>query len=154
MWSIWKFLHIAAMFAAVSVFVGQGLLSAAIVNTQDVRAIRRVVAAEARFAPVGGALFLLGLAFGFVTAVTGGFDLTAPWLLVAYGLIVIILVTGIAFHGPHGNKLRALAETSPESEPSQELRALIRAPSARIVGAVDGFLWLAIIYTMVAKPFG
>jgi hypothetical protein len=39
--TVWRFLHIAAMFAAVSVFLGQGLLSAGIARTGDVRAIRR-----------------------------------------------------------------------------------------------------------------
>ncbi len=42
--TFWKFLHIAAMFGAVSIFVGQGVLSAAIASTGDVRAIRRTLA--------------------------------------------------------------------------------------------------------------
>jgi hypothetical protein len=151
--TVWRFLHIAAMFAAVSVFLGQGLLSAGIARTGDVRAIRRALAAEARFQPAGGALFLLGIVFGFVTALTGEFDLTAPWLLIAYGLVVVVLATGIVYHGPRGRKLKALAEASPENEPSEALRALIDAPSARVVTAVDGLLWLALIYVMVVKPF-
>jgi hypothetical protein len=152
--TVWKFLHIAAMFAAVSIFVGQGLLSAGIARTGDVRAIRRALAAEARFQPAGGALLLLGLVFGFVTALTAEFDLLAPWLLVAYGLVVVVLVTGIAYHGPRGKKLQALAEASPENEPSEALRALIDAPSARVIAALDSLLWVALIYVMVAKPFG
>lgn len=151
--TVWKFLHIAAMFAAVSIFVGQGLLSAAIAGTGDVRAIRRVLAAEARFQPVGGGLFLLGIVFGFVAALTGDFDLTAAWLLVAYGLVVVILVTGIAYHGPRGKRLHQLAEASPEDQPTEALRAFIRAPSARVVTMLDTLVWLAIIYVMVAKPF-
>jgi hypothetical protein len=154
MWvTVWKFLHIAAMFGAVSIFVGQGLLTAAIASTQDVRAIRHTVAAEARFGPAGGALFLLGIVFGVVTALTGELDLTTPWLLIAYGLVVIIFVTGIAYHGPRGRKLQILAEASSETEPSEELRALIQAPSARIISAFDLVVWLAVIYVMVAKPF-
>jgi hypothetical protein len=151
--TVWRFLHIAAMFAAVSVFLGQGLLSAGIARTGDVRAIRRALAAEPRFQPAGGALFLLGIVFGFVTALTGEFDLTAPWLLIAYGLVVVVLATGIVYHGPRGRKLKALAEASPENEPSEALRALIDAPSARVVTVVDGLLWLALIYVMVVKPF-
>lgn len=152
--SIWKFLHIAAMFGAVSVFVGQGLLSAAIANTQDVRAIRRTLAAEARFAPAGGAMILLGLAFGFVTAVVGGLDLTAPWLLISYVFVLAIVATGVTYHGPRARKLQRLAEASPETEPSEALRELIQAPGAPLVAALDGLLWLAIIYVMVTKPFG
>jgi uncharacterized protein YbjT (DUF2867 family) len=154
MWvNFWKFLHIAAMFAAVSVFVGQGLLSAAIAESHDVRAIRRTLTAEARFGALGGALFLVGLGFGFVTALTGDFDLTAAWLLIAYGVAVLILATGIVYHGPRGKKLLAAAEASPDAEPPEGLRALIQEPSARIIATIDVLVWLAIIYVMVAKPF-
>jgi uncharacterized membrane protein len=151
--TVWKFLHIAAMFAAVSIFVGQGMLSAAIAGIEDVRAIRRAATAEARFQPVGGGLFLLGIAFGFVTALTADFDLTATWLLLGYGLAVVILVTGIAYHGPRGKRLHDLAEASPEDQPSEALRAFIRVPSARVVVMLAMLAWLAIIYVMVAKPF-
>jgi hypothetical protein len=89
----WKFLHIASMFAAVSIFVGQGMLSGVVARTGDVRAMRRILAAEDRFGPIGGGIFLLGLVFGFVTAIVGDVDLTQPWLLIAYGLVAYILLT-------------------------------------------------------------
>lgn len=151
--TVWKFLHIALMFGAVSIFVGQGLLSGAVAGSEDVRAIRRVLAAESRFGPLGGAMFVLGIVFGFITALTGDLDLTAPWLLIGYGLVVIIFVTGIAYHGPRARRLQSLVEASPETEPSEELRAAIRQPGVRIVTTLDTVVWLAIIYDMVAKPF-
>jgi hypothetical protein len=151
---IWKFLHITAMFATVSVFVGQGLLSNGIARSRDVRSIRRTLAVEERFAPIGGALFVSGIVFGVITALTGDLDLTAPWLLISYGIVAVIFATGIGYHGPRGRKLKALADASPEDEPSETLRQAIEAPSARVVTAVDGLLWVAVIFTMVAKPFG
>jgi hypothetical protein len=42
----------------------------------DVLAMRRTLAAEARFAPAGGVLFILGIVFGFITAQTADLDLT------------------------------------------------------------------------------
>ena len=150
---IWKFLHVAAMFLAVAVFVGQGMLSARIVGTGDVHTIRRLITVEARFQPIGGGLLLLGLIFGFITATSAGFALTAPWLLISYGLVLIILVIGATFHGPHDRSLKKLAEESPEDQPSDELSAFIAAPSARVVAAVDGFVWLALVFVMVVKPF-
>lgn len=62
--TIWKFLHIAFVFAAVSIFVGQGMLSGAVARSGDVRALRRVLAMEDRFAPIGGAMFVLGIVCG------------------------------------------------------------------------------------------
>ena len=151
--TFWKFLHIACMFLAVSIFVGQGMLSGTVARSGDVRAIRRVLAAEDRFAPVGGGVFLLGIVFGFVTAIVGDFDLTQTWLVIGYVLAALILVTAFVYHIPTATKLKALADASPDDEPSAELRAFVDAPIGRVVNVIDGVLWLALIYVMVAKPF-
>ena len=84
--TFWKFLHIASMFAAVSIFVGQGMLSGAVARSGDVGALRRVLATEDRFAPVGGGIFALGILFGFITAISGDLDLTQTWLISGYVL--------------------------------------------------------------------
>jgi uncharacterized membrane protein len=151
--TIWKFLHIAAMFVAVSIFVGQGMLSGAVARSGDVRAVRRILAAEDRFAPIGGGLFLLGIVFGFITAITSDFDLTQTWLLIAYALSLFILVNGLTYHRTQAEKLKAAAAAGSEDQPSEELRALAGAPSGVLMNAIDGLAWLAIIYVMVAKPF-
>jgi hypothetical protein len=107
--TIWKFLHIAAMFVAVSIFVGQGMLSGAVARSGDVRAVQRILAAEDRFAPIGGGLFLLGIVFGFITAITSDFDLTETWLLIGYALSLFILVNGLTYHRSQAEKLKAAA---------------------------------------------
>jgi uncharacterized membrane protein len=151
--TIWKFLHIASMFVAVSIFVGQGMLSGAVARSGDVRAVRRILAAEDRFAPIGGGLFLLGIVFGFITAITSDFDLTQTWLLIGYALSLFILVNGLTYHRSQAEKLKAAAAESPEEQPSEALQALSGAPSVALMNAIDGLAWLAIIYVMVAKPF-
>ena len=151
--TIWKFLHIASMFVAVSIFVGQGMLSGAVARSGDVRAVRRVLAAEDRFAPIGGGLFLLGIVFGFITAITSDFDLKETWLLIGYGLSLFILVNGLTYHRMQAEKLKAAAAAGSDDQPSEELRALAGAPSGVVMNAIDGLAWLAIIYVMVAKPF-
>jgi uncharacterized membrane protein len=150
---LWKFGHIAAMFAAVSIFVGQGMLEGAVARSGDVRALRRVLAAEDRFAPVGGGIFLLGIAFGFITAIMGDFNLTQAWLVIGYVLAAIILVNAFAYHIPTANKLKALADASPSDEPSPELRAAISTPIGVLMNVFDSAVWLALIFVMVAKPF-
>ena len=151
--TFWKFLHIAAMFVAVSIFVGQGMLSGAVARSGDVTATRRVLAAEDRFAPIGGILFILGIVFGFVTAIAADLDLTQTWLLIAYALALFILVNGLTYHRRQAEKLKAAAEASPDDGPSDELRAIAGAPSVAVMNVIDGVAWLAIIYVMVAKPF-
>jgi hypothetical protein len=150
---LWKFLHIAAMFAAVSIFVGQGMLEGAVARSGDVRALRRVLAAEDRFAPIGGVLFLLGIGFGTTAAIVSNLDLTQAWLVIAYVLAAIILINAFAYHIPTANKLKALAAASPDDEASADLRAAIDAPIGTVMNVVDGVVWLALIFVMVAKPF-
>ena len=147
--SVWKFLHIAAMFLAVSIFVGQGMLSGAVARSGDVVALRRVLSAEDRFAPVGGAMFLLGVLFGFVTAITADFDLTRTWLVIAYVLSAFILVNGLTYHRAQAEKLKSAAEAGD----GDRARSLASATSATLMNVIDGIAWLAIIYVMVAKPF-
>ena len=151
--TIWKFLHIAAMFVTVSIFVGRGMLSGTVARSGDVRAVRRILAAEDRFAPIGGGLFLLGIVFGFITAITSDFDLTATWLLIGYVLSLFILVNGLTYHRSQAEKLKVAAAAASEDQPSDELRALAGAPSGVVMNVIDGLAWLAIIYVMVAKPF-
>lgn len=151
--TIWKFLHIAAMFVAVSIFVGQGMLSGAVARSGDVRAVRRILAAEDRFAPIGGGVFLLGIVLGFIAAITSDFDLTETWLLIGYALALFILVNGLTYHRSQAEKLKAAAAAGSEDQPSDELRALAGAPSSVVMNVIDGLAWLAIIYVMVAKPF-
>jgi hypothetical protein len=150
---LWKFGHIAAMFAAVSIFVGQGVLEGAVARSGNVIALRRVLAAEDRFAPVGGGLFLLGVALGLITALAGGFDLLEGWLVIGYILAAIVLVNAFAYHIPTANRLKALAAESPDEEASAELRAAIDAPQGTVMIIVDSIVWLALIFVMVVKPF-
>jgi uncharacterized membrane protein len=112
-----------------------------------------VLAAEDRFAPIGGGMFLLGIVFGFVTAITADFDLTQTWLVIAYVLSLFILVNGLTYHRAQAEKLMAAAEAGPDDQLSDELRAIAGAPSVAVMNLIDGLAWLAIIFVMVAKPF-
>jgi uncharacterized membrane protein len=147
--TVWKFIHIAAMFLAVSMFVGQGMLTGAVARSGDVVALRRVLAAEERFTPVGGVTFLVGIGAGFLTAITGDFDLTQTWLLIAYALTLFILVNGVTYHRSQAEKLKTVVEAGD----GDRARALASAPSAAVMNVIDGVAWLAIIYVMIAKPF-
>jgi uncharacterized membrane protein len=151
--TLWKFLHIAAMFLAVSIFVGQGMLSGAVARSGDVHALRRVLASEDRFGPVGGAAFLLGIVFGFLTAIVGDIDLGQTWLLIAYALSLFILVNGVTYHRRQAERLKVAAEASPGDRATGEIRAIASASSATAMNVVDALAWLGIIYVMVAKPF-
>jgi hypothetical protein len=86
-----------------------------------------VLVAEDRFSPVGGAFFLLGIVFGFLTAIAANFDLTQTWLLIAYGRSLFILVNGLTYHRRLAEKLKAAA--SPDDRASGEIRAIAGGPA-------------------------
>jgi uncharacterized membrane protein len=125
------------------------MLSGAVARSGDAAALQRVLSAEDRFAPVGGAAFALGVVFGFAAAITGDFDLTQTWLLIGYALAAFILVNGVTYHRTHAEKLKAAVEAGD----GDRARALASAPSATLMNVIDGIAWLAVIYVMVAKPF-
>jgi uncharacterized membrane protein len=150
---LWKFLHIACMFGAVAIVVGSAVIRNAILRGGDVVAIRRVLAAERRLGNlVAGPLFLAGLVFGFVTAVTVGFDLTAPWLVIAYVLVVAIIVHGYLVYDPFIKRVEAAVESS-DPDSSAQLQALIRSRRPQLHNGIDVFFFVAIIFSMVVKPF-
>ena len=127
--TVWKFLHIAFMFVAVSIFVGQGMLSGAVARSGNVRALRGVLAAEDRFAPIGGAMFLLGVVFGFLTAITGDFDLTQTWLLIGYALTLFILVNGVTYGRKRRSSRLRLRRAQTTSPPTSSERSPTRRAS-------------------------
>jgi uncharacterized membrane protein len=151
---MWKFLHIGCMFGAASMAVGGALFRQTLVRNGDVATIRRALSVERRLGNVVALpLFVAGVAFGVVTALTTGFDLTAPWLVTAYVLVAGMLVNGFAVYEPPLKQLEAAAAQASDGKPSQELERLISAPRLRASTAVEVALWLAIIFVMVAKPF-
>jgi hypothetical protein len=151
---MWKFLHIACMVGAVAVLAGGGAFRNAVLRIGSVESIRAALAAERRLSnAVGAPLLLAGVAFGFVTAVTTGFNLAAPWLVTAYVLLALNVANGVVLYEPHAKRLQAAADASGDDEPSDELAALIGSPRTRVLNAVDAALWLAIVFVMVAKAF-
>jgi uncharacterized membrane protein len=151
---MWKFLHVGCMFAAVSFTVGIGVFRNAMLRSDDVATVRRVMALERRLSDgIGGPLFVAGLVFGLVNALVTGFDLTAGWLVTAYILVGIMLFNGFVFYDPHAKRLRTAAEASSLDRPSPELRALLDSRRTWAFNAIDGVLWIAIVSVMVLKPF-
>jgi hypothetical protein len=158
------------MFGAISIVIGGGLMRNAILRRAvglglilkgggaveeggDLQAIRRVLAADWGLGYlVATPIFIAGIAFGFITAITGPFDLTAPWLVIAYVLLAGIFVNGLVFYDPYVKKIKVEAENS-DGEPSPQVQAMIRSPRLRFVSGIHILLVVAIIFTMIVKPF-
>ena len=153
---VFKALHILCMFAAVTFLIGEAVAYAMAIRRGDVAglaAIRRLLGGR----PIIGAAFLLGgIAFGLLTALTGGIDFFAGWLIAAYVMIVLLFAVN---GSPWVQRLPKLGEEAMEAVAGQramdEVRSSMAATRTVIVVAVaiNVLLFTAIIADMVLKPF-
>jgi hypothetical protein len=147
---IFIFLHILTMFTAVAMAYGPAMMILA--ARGDVPTLRGVMTANNRLSRLVGPAFGLGIAFGFVAVFVNDFDPLRPWLVIAYGLVVVYLVVTFAFTNPWLKSVTAAVEASPDEAPSSELRTLLDAPRNRLLLALDALLIVALIADMVLKP--
>jgi hypothetical protein len=148
---LFKFLHIATMFSAVTALVGTSLIFELALHRGDVPSIRSVWKLVSPTESVGVILVIGGIVFGLLTALTLGLDFFAPWLLIAYVLTVILFILGPIESRMYG-RIFALADASQTDEPGPELRAAIADPRVRWLTIVSILLYVAIIFVMVVKP--
>ncbi len=149
---IWKFLHIASMFTAVTALFAYDV----VIHRSAARGDASTVSAVGKLKPLventGVVMFLLGIVFGLITAIVGPFDLTQGWLITAYVLVAIILVIG---GGPESAWLKQLIQAADRSGgdgQSPEFTERVHDPRRHLTW-VSAFLYAAVIYVMVVKPF-
>jgi uncharacterized membrane protein len=146
-----KFLHIGSMFLATALAVGPIVLFALVLRTADVASIRRVFRFAEPLSRAGGGFYGLGIVFGIVAALTGAINLASPWLVTAYLLIGLLVVSNL-YADRWMTQVARAAEQSTGGTASTELdhwRQSTR-PLWSLAGAVA--ITLAIVFVMVVKP--
>ena len=151
--SLLLFLHISVMFAAVTVAYGTGLLARLAYMTGQVAAVRGVGMAAARYGPAIPILFVTGGLLGLATALSFGFNLLAPWLVLAYVGWAIAMVLGFTENRTWGLRLGQLLATTPDGPLTPEVAAMFTDRRVVVVTIIDYVVVLAIIFDMVVKPF-
>jgi len=153
---IFKALHILSMFSVVTMEIGAEFLYAFAVSRRDVRALATVhrTLEQARLGPISIAVFISGVVFGLLTALTGGFDFLAGWLIAAYVLVAVIFV-GASRLWP--NILLPLGAKAVEAEAGQRpvddvVRDMVASRAVRWFVAM-ATIFVLIILDMVLKPF-
>jgi multisubunit Na+/H+ antiporter MnhG subunit len=146
----WKFLHILSMFTAVTLLVGISVFGGRVIATRDLAAIRRFGVVYPPLERAGIAAASLGVIFGLITAIVGPWDLTEGWLVTAYVLVVALFALGPV----EGRMFAKVAEAAGETDGDEpKLAALLadrRRPTLTLFSIV---LYVAVIFTMVTKPF-
>jgi hypothetical protein len=147
-----EFLHIAAVFIAVALTAGVGIHTMQIVKSCDVRAIRVAVHAAIPLSIAGGIVLIVGALLGLVVAVQLGYSLTAPWLVVTYILLALLILDGFLDKLPWMRAVESAARLSADDNASDELRRLSNRKVDTIAGPIGGLFWLVILVMMVVKP--
>src|SRR5437762_4217686 len=126
--TIFKFLHIAAMFTAVAISFGPALLLRFAARSGNVRTIQGVAESAISLSRFIGPVFSLGLIFGLTTALLGGLNFLAPWLLIAYVLFVAGTLVGVLGEGRFTAQVATAAAANPGDAPGPALVDILTAP--------------------------
>ena len=148
-----KFLHIGLLFSSFALIWATDLLFFQAARRQDVAGLATIARYGRRLIPIAIAVFFIGIGFGVLTGLVGGFNLFAPWLLLAYGLVVAMVVLGAFVETPIFERMASRAEQEAGlPEPSPELRRMMADRRPLVLIGISFLLWMAVIYTMVVKP--
>lgn len=148
---LWTFLHITSMFAAVTIVIGSEWWATYAIRRGDIGALRAYFRVSRRADALGTVLFVAGIAFGLIAAVTIGWDLLRGWLVVAYVLVALTIVVG-SLTMPYLGRVEAALPEGDDHEPGPELASLLRSPVPLVASAISGLLIALIIADMVFKP--
>ena len=150
-----KYLHVVSMFFAVALAVSGEIVVRRVAQSGDVRAIRTTVEkVKPLSGPIATGLFLAGVVFGIIAALTGQIDLLRPWLIAAYIAFIVAVAIGITITDPWVARLEQAAVGSPDGTASPELVAVIDEPRARVGAWALQIMIAFMVFLMVAKPLG
>jgi hypothetical protein len=152
---IFKLLHILSMFAMVTIEIGSESIYAFAIARRDVRGLATIhrLLDQARAGPLSIGAFISGVVDGLLTAATGGFDILDGWLIAAYLLLAVFLVTTTLFLRGALKLGRAAIEAEAGQRPVDGVVADMVASRALAWFAVDLGVVAAFIVDMVLKPF-
>jgi uncharacterized membrane protein len=148
---LWTFLHILAMFLAISAVVGGELFAIESARRRDVQALRAYFRVADSLERAGGVALLAGVAFGLTAAAVGGLNLLQGWLLLAYGLVAAGVLVGAAT-APALNRIRRAVEANPGDVAGAELERLLASPLPYALVGLSAAMLAAVLWVMVFKP--
>jgi len=146
-YSLFKFFHVGSMFVATALAIGPSVLLYLVARNAGADTIRRTFAHTSTVFRMSGALYGLGLLFGFVTAVNGSVSLTTPWLAGAYVLVVLLIAVNFSFERWTHRVEKALDD---DSGPTLAAAIRSRVPVYALAGMTT--VTLLLVFVMVVKP--
>jgi len=143
-------LHVLGMFAAVALSYGTIALLWVAARARDVDGLRGVSTTIGRLRNVIPITYMVGIAFGLLSVVVVGFDPFQGWLVAAYILTAIAIVSANVVTGPWLSRVSSELATTPATA---AVPAAFRDRRAVTLLVADALVIVAIIADMVLKPF-
>jgi hypothetical protein len=147
------FLHITFFIAGITMSYGPLLLLRLAYQTGEVANIRGLALVHSRLGPVTFLMYLLGGIFGGLTAIAFGFDLLAPWLVIAYVAFAIAVLLGVTENRMWPLRLAEAVKRTPDGPLTPEIHDLFMNRRTVSVLVIDIAWFFVIIFDMVIKPF-
>jgi hypothetical protein len=150
---LFLFLHITFFIVAITISYGPLLLLRLAYRTGEVGNIRGLALVHSRLGPLTFVMYLLGGIFGGLTAIAFGFDLLAPWLVIAYVAFAIAMLLGVTENRTWPLRLAEAVKRTPDGPLTPEIRDLFMNRRTVSVLVID-IVWVPVmIFDMVIKPF-
>jgi hypothetical protein len=147
------FLHITTMISAVTISYGPALIVRFAVRTNQVAVVRGTLGSLRPIGPFIPILYVAGGIFGLLTAINFGYNLLAPWLVIAYVLWVVAMLTGVLIHEPFSRRVGPIAAAAPDGPIGGELATALADPRENAAYWLDYVVIVLILFDMVVKPF-
>jgi hypothetical protein len=142
------------MFVSVALSFGSVLVAHRVAATGNLAAIRTVFGTLAPIARLIPMLFGVGMLLGIIAAIVVGFNLLAPWLLIAYALSIASSIIGGAITGRWAASVGKAAAMATGESASPELQLLLNDRRASQALWINLAVIALIIFDMVFKPLG
>ena len=149
MWVLLKFLHVSAVIAVFSIQIASDLYFQRVTGSGSTEAVAKLGAAIRKRGFVEAVIFEIAVVLGLLTAIFGGFNLLAGWLIASYVLIAITIVFALTFAARPFSAILDAAEAGDGDGMAQAARAPARRFALGFAIVAYGLL----VFLMVVKPF-
>jgi len=147
-----KFGHVVTIIFSIGLAEGTILPTLLAARRRDVLGIRAGIAMGEVGEKLANPFLIVSIVFGVGAALTGQIDLTAPWLVTTY-LILLAMFALVALGGfRHFERIKEAAAASPVDAPSSKLVRLLDSRWTLALSFLPPLAMAAIVYLMVVKP--
>jgi uncharacterized membrane protein len=145
---VFKLLHVMAAATAVAIVVGSDFYFQRVVMNENPAVVAGVGRQIRRRNAIEGPIIEITILFGIGSALTGNFNLFAPWLLATYVILIVGTIVVFRLGAPAFTRIVEAADRGD----LDEARRIARSRARHVSMAVSAGMLFGVIALMVIKP--